>query len=435
MEETTKLIKLPGPDLNYMLGKLREDRFSSTYNSYDQMFDPRYGHHFPYFTLQTAKTMMLDSRIKYGLSLIKGPITTYTKFFTSEEAESPSIHTAIVELNYHFPYAVTCDNPEHEKFIIDQLNRFWEVALSKVLTAIEWGYSASEVRFKRKQDGSVHFDNLYLIPPFGVQCVTKRKGIIGFIRNRDKNTYVPIGKGFWHVHQRERNNYYGESALKGAHIPWHETWTLGGARDIRRTWFFKNAYDGGELYYPEGSYQDAQGNIITHEEHAVRMLEMKRSGSGMIFPSTKGLDGKRQWEYVPPSSNVTPSGMEDYIRLMRDEMLEGLGVPPEVVQSAGNDGMGSATGRMVPLMAFIASLTPIGTHIIGDFCEQILPLLLHFNGMPDDYTIRRIVPKTQENVNSEFEQTQNGDPNDPDNHQKKPQPIQKKTIQNNGKTG
>jgi hypothetical protein len=59
--------------------------------------------------------------------------------------------------------------------------------------------------------------------------------------------------------------------------------------------------------------------------------------------------------------------------------------------------------------------------------------------MDDDYTIRRIVPKTQENVNSEFEQ-QNPDPTNPDptnkdSHQKKPQPIQKKTIQNNGKTG
>jgi hypothetical protein len=89
---------------------------------------------------------------------------------------------------------------------------------------------------------------------------------------------------------------------------------------------------------------------------------------------------------------------------------------------------------MVPLMAFIASLTPIGTHLIGDFCEQILPILLHYNQMDDDYTIRRIVPKTQENVNAEMD-TQNPNPSDPDNHQKKPLPIQKKTVQNNGKTG
>jgi len=54
--------------------------------------------------------------------------------------------------------------------------------------------------------------------------------------------------------------------------------------------------------------------------------------------------------------------------------------------------------------------------------------------MDDDYTIRRIVPKTQENVNAEFEQQNpdptNPDPTNPDSHQKKPQPIQKKTIQN-----
>lgn len=405
-------------NIEYLVGKLRNDRFSTEGHFNDQIYDPRYGHHFPYFTQFTIKTMLLDPRINYGLSLIKGPITTYTKFFTSEEAESPNIHTAIVELNYHFPYAVRAKTPEVEEFIIDQLNRFWEVGLCKAMTAIEWGFSGSEVSYKLKK-GKLTFNNLYLEPNLGLQCVSKKKGIIGYIRNRDKSTYVPIGKAFWHVHRRERNHYYGESALKGAHIPWHETWTLGGARDIRRTWFFKNAYDGGQLYYPEGSYQDAGGNIITHEEHAVRMLELNRSGSAMVFPSTKDTQGKRNWEYEPPKANVTPNGMAEYIQLLRDEELEGLGIPPEVVQSSGDTGMGSATGRMVPLMAFIASLTPIGANLIGDFCEQILPILLHHNKMDDDYTIRRIVPKTQDNVNSEAEAMAQ----------------QQKTVQNNGQGG
>jgi len=435
METTAISAPTPIKNVAYLTGKLQEDRFSTEQHFQDQIYDPRYGHHFPYFTQHTARTMLLDPRIKYGLSLIKGPITTYTKFFTEEEAESPSIHTAIVELNYHFPYAVVAKNKDTETFIIDQLNRFWEVGLSKAITAVEWGYSGSEVAYKLKKDGTLHFNNLYLYPGMGLQCVTRKRGIIGFIRNGDKNTYVPIGKGFWHVHQRERNHYYGESVLRGAHIPWHETWTLGGARDIRRTWFFKNAYDGGELYYPEGSYQDETGAIQSHENLALRMLALKRSGSGMVFPSTKDTQGKRNWEYEPPKANVTPTGMEDYIQMLRDEELEGMGIPPEVVQSSGDTGMGSATGRMVPLMAFIASLTPIGTHLIGDFCEQILPVLLYHNKMDDDYTIRRIVPKTQENVNSEIENSMKTDEggSDPD-HKKKPQPAQKKTVQNNGQT-
>jgi hypothetical protein len=44
---------------------------------------------------------------------------------------------------------------------------------------------------------------------------------------------------------------------------------LGGARDIRRTWFFRHAYDGGEIYYPEGFYQDENGNNISNENLAV----------------------------------------------------------------------------------------------------------------------------------------------------------------------
>jgi hypothetical protein len=179
------------------------------------------------------------------------------------------------------------------------------------------------------------------------------------------------------------------------------------------------------------------------------MAEAKRTGSTAIFPSRKDLQGKRLWEYEPPKAGMTPQGLPEYIQVLRDEELEGMGIPPEVVTAGGDSGFGGATGRMVPLMAFIASLTPIGTHVIGDFCEQILPLLLHFNNLDDDYTIRRIVPKTQENVNAEFEQA-NPDPGSPSSgspkspnpaskdskdHQKKPQPMQKKTIQNNGKTG
>ena len=274
------------------------------------------------------------------------------------------------------------------------MNRFWEVGLYKALTSIEYGYSASEVQYRKNEDGKIEFHNLHLYPHFGTQCVTKQKGIIGFVRNNDRTTYVPLGKGFWTLNRREYNPYYGESTLKGSHIPWHETWMLGGARDIRRTWFFKNAYDGGELYYPEGSFQDEGGNVVTHEEYAIRMLELKRTGSAMAFPSVKDAGGKKQWEYEPPKSGVTPGGLEQYIDLLRDEMLEGMGIPPEIVQSAGNDGMGSATGRMVPLMAFIASLTPIGSHVLGDFCTQVLNTLLVANNMSTNYKIRRIVPKT-----------------------------------------
>jgi hypothetical protein len=363
------------------------------------MYDPRYGHHFPWFNFITITTMMLDPRIKYGLNLIKGPIATYTRFFTEEESESPSIHQAIVELNYHFPYAVCCKNKKQEDFIIRQLNRFWEVGIFKAMKAIEWGFSGSQVIYKQTNEHKIEFDNLYPYKSQLLQCVSKKNGIIGFIRNNDKNQYIPIGKGFWHLHEREEDHFYGVSRLKGAHVPWHETWMMGGARDIRRTWFFKNAYDGGELYYPEGFFQDESGNRVSNEVLAVEMMQMKRTGSTAMFPSSRKLDGKREWEYEPPKANLTPQGMVEYIQLLRDEELEGMGIPPEVVQSGSGNGLGSATGRMVPLMAFIASLTPLGADLISDFRKQILdPVLLFFNGFKDDYEIKRIVPKSYDGM-------------------------------------
>lgn len=411
---------MPSMTIDYLLGHLRENTFHHE-RSASQVFDPRYGHHFPYFNFNTVDAMMRDPRIKYALSLIKGPITTYTRFFNEEEAESPAIHTAIVELNYHFPYAVVCKNKDQEEFIIKQLNRFWEVGIQKAMTAVEWGFSGSQVLYKKNSDGKIVFDNLFPYKAANLQCVTKEHGIIGFIRDNDKTKYIPIGKGFWHLHERETDHYYGNSRLRGAHIPWHETWMMGGARDIRRTWFFKNAYDGGQIYYPEGFYVDGTGNKIQNEELAVRMAEAKRTGSTGVFPSTKGLDGKRAWEFEPAKSNVTPQGMVEYIQILRDEELEGVGIPPEVVQGDGG-GMGSATGRMVPLMAFIASLTPLGSDLITDFRQQILdPILLAANGFTDDYEIRRIVPKTIDGMPL---------PGDDEG----PTPVQKKTVKDTGLT-
>lgn len=456
----TKTSSTPEPrmPLEYVLGKLREPYYNQSTVAM-QIFDPRYGHHFPYFTPSVARTMILDSRVKYGLNLIKGPISTYTKFFSQEDAESPTIHDAIVELNYFFPYGVFTENEELGEFVLRQLNRFWETGIYKALSALEWGYSASEVMYRKGKDDMVEFDNLRLIPGLDSSCVVRNRAIIGFVRNQNKRSYIPLGKGFWHLHNREQHHYYGESILKGSYVPWHELWTLGGGKDIRRTWYFKNAYDGGELYYPEGSYTDTNNQIVTHEEHAVRMMELKRSGSAIMFPSTKSLDGKREWEYNPPKANSTPQGLQEYIDQLRDEILEGMGIPPEVVQSAGSQGMGSATGRMIPLMAFIATLTPIGTNLINDFLTQIMPVLLSLNkaklGEDTFFEVRRIVPKTQEET-PPMSFDEEGNPIDPtlgtggnpgknpknplakdhnyrspgedDDHTKKPSPVQKKTT-------
>jgi len=360
--------------------------------------DPRYAHHFPYFDWSAIKTMLFDPRVQFGLWLIKGPIFNCTRFFSEEEADNPNIQQSIVELDYHFPYAICCENKDIEAWVIDQYNRFWETGLHKALTAIEWGFSGCQVMYKLDDKNRLNYDNLILYKQEKCRVVTKQHGIIGFVPDPHSNNYIPLPKGFWHLHQREQNAYYGQSRLKGAHVPWHEEWMQGGARDIRRTWFYRNAYDGGELYYPDGA-QDIDGQPVPNVEVAVSMLANKRTGGFAIFPSQRDQQGKQAWEYQPPQSAVTPQGMIEYLSELKSEILEGMGIPAEVVESKGSDGFGSATGRKVPFMAFIATLAPMVSNIIGDFHDQILrPILeLQNKGVAPKISIKKIVPKTAPN--------------------------------------
>lgn len=390
--------------INYLLGKTVSHVGPSTVSRFATI-DLRYSHHFPLFTMSTIRTMLLDPRIKFALNLIKGPVATYTKFYSEEEANDPGIQKSIIELNYYFPYKVVSDNPQLSEFVLRQLNRFWETGIYKYLNHIQWGWSGNEVLYKRTSKG-IEYANLYPFSSDELECAAHKGKILGFRRTTTNTGYIPIGKGLWGIHEREENPYYGRSRLLGAHVPWHETWSLGGARDIRRQWFFKNAFDGGEIYYPQGTWTDENGMKHPNEELAVRMAENKRSGSTAIFPSEKALDGKRQWEYMPAKANMTPQGLPEYVDDLKDEELEGMGIPPEVVKSSGSQGMGAATGRMVPLMAFISSLSPIVTDAINDFCTQVVNMiLLPANGMKGDYEVKRITPKTEDQVTPVQEKT------------------------------
>jgi len=358
-------------------------------------YDPRYSHHFPYFTYGTIDLMLRDSRIRYALSLIKGPIYAYTKFFSQEESEDPAVQQAIIDLEYHYSYKIQAKNPDTEAFIIKTLNRFWNEGALKALEAIDWGYSPNQVIYKRNAEGKLEYDKLVHYGVHHVKPVSRSHNLTGiYLKKQDR--FIPIPKSFLHVHQREHDNFTGRSRLLGAHIPWHENWNLGGARDVRRNWFFKNSYDSGTLYVPQETIVDEDGTEMTSTEVAAKILENSQTGSYRIFPKPASAQGKneRSWDYEAPRSNTTPQGMMEYCQDLRIEILEGMGIPPEVVENPSSTGLGSATGRKVPLIAFYASLAPASIELIDDVCSQIINPLLLVNQMDPDYEVTRIIPKS-----------------------------------------
>ena len=316
--------------------------------------------HRPFFSRMHVREMLTDPRVVFGLWLIKGPLISNARFFIKTE------------------------DAELKEFCVQAIDRFWRTSAVRALKAIEWGYSGSEVIYEVEK-GRVQFKTLRDLDSSDVNVVTtqgKFQGIL--VRNsRFSSTggksraqhkiFIGGPKAFLHVHQRERNPWYGLSRLFGAFVPWWEQWSDGGYRDIRRLWFYKNAYEGGTMYHPPGITRLNDGTVISNKDLAREMIEKKRTGGVIAFPNTTLSDGAtRSWEYDPPRANDIPTGLLEYGTTLRDEILEGMGIPPEVIESAGSEGFGSSTGRAIPQMAFFSTLQEVLQWMISDFDSQIL---------------------------------------------------------------
>jgi hypothetical protein len=342
--------------------------------------------------------MMRDSRVRFGLSLIKGPIQTFTIFMDEKTADDGAIHETIREQGIQFPYVVECEDEENRKYIKDTLEKFWTNGLDEALAAIEWGFSCCQVIYCRDYDGKIDYDSLEFINPFQVRPVLKNGALIGVKRRgvagEDDGVFMPVPKIIWHVHNRRHHRIKGQSRLEWCHVPWHETWTQYGARDIRRTWFHRNSYDGGTMRYPIGKTKTpGTGVEVDNLTLALRMMSRIRTGGFIVVPDETNSAGKPRWEYTPPQSNVTPQGLMEYPEQLRLEVLEGLGIPPEVVEGGSDSGFGSATGRKIPMVAYYSTLSPLVNNAINDFCRFVLDyLLLIRNGKRIKYKVRRLIP-------------------------------------------
>jgi len=320
---------------------------------------------FPGFSLGVVLAMLTDPRVLLGLGIIKGVLLTKMKI------------------------RIDCDSQPVQDFLQRQLTRFLSRDAPIALKAVEWGYSCSEV-FYKIIDGQLHYWGLRDLHPMDCRCLVAAGKVIGArIRGLKRGSATDyhrsdpllVPKIFWHVQSRDFHPWYGRSRLFGAFIPWNETWSDGGFRDIRRLWFYKYAYDGGIGYHPPGTTRIAEtGQEISNRDLMREIMEKRRTGGIVVLPDNPE-GGKRLWEILPPTPMPLPSGLMEYGEQLRVEILEGMGIPPEVVQAAQ---VGSGySGRRVPEEAFYCSLQQNANELINDLDQQVLRFLVRFNFKTD----------------------------------------------------
>lgn len=313
----------------------------------------------PLFTVYAIDAMLTDARVVFGLKLIRGPILSNSKFF---------INTRSAAL---------------KKFLIQQISRFWRNSASLALRSMDYGYLGCEVLY-RSYDHQLQFDKLKFLHPHSTRVVTRKGQMVGMEVARAKNNqtlFLGRPKCFWNIHQRDQHVWYGRSILRGAFLAWNEIWCDHGYRDQRRLWFYKNAYAGPRIGYPAGSAppEEEGQRPKPYRQIANELLDLAVTGTGIAYPFNA------DWEFEDARPISIPEGLLEYGDQLRDEIWEGMGIPPEVARA---EGTGAYAGRRIPQQAFYSVLQEIVQDLITDLDEQILQPLVQMNfGFHEDYEI------------------------------------------------
>jgi hypothetical protein len=314
--------------------------------------------HTPPFHIRRIPEMLTDARVRLGLNIIKGPIASKARIF------------------------VKCDNPLVKQFIVSTLTRFWKNSLSRALRAIDWGFSPGETVYKMDLDGTMQFDIIRELYPLDVLAIENWQiaeitGIL--IRNTPGGAarVLRAPRFFWHVVGREHQPIFGLSRLYGAWKPWLEKTSQGGWRDIRRLFYYKNAYDSGELYYPENDIVNTASGPVSAQQYAQDAMELGRTGATYCWPNTIDPNtSTRAWERKPPSSPSPPPGLEEWGNDLNAEILEGMEIPPEIAHA---EGTGAYAGRLIPFQGFMMTEMTLLNQLLADFDTQVLSRLIEYN--------------------------------------------------------
>lgn len=313
----------------------------------------------PVFDDSTVYRMLSNPRIRMGLRFKKGPILSETR------------------------YVLECQVPEVQLYLENIFKQFMQVGMETALHSLEWGCCASEVLYKLdKGTGQMMFDKLVYLHKSSVIPQVLNNVVVGVnLRktNEDKvlsSEYQYIGgmKKLWVVHNRDFHPIWGMSDLNGAHVPWEEFDGFGGAREARSIWFRKNAFDGGVIKYPNRTSNIGNGQTQHNRYIAASIMDRKRAGGTLALPAEIPTDP--QWDYQPPQGSELPTTMMDYIRILKEEELEGMEIPPELLASSE---LGSSNNKRVLQQAFYTSLTLIAQEVLFAFCEQVAEPLVRLN--------------------------------------------------------
>ena len=284
------------------------------------------------------------------------------------------------EQDGQFTPGIESERPEVAVYVERQLKKIWRNHLHEICSSQVWGWSAGEVVLKLGNSKLVEIDRIEPRHAQDTRLILRHGKPCGVEFSRIENEgklNIAFPQAFFHAHNADPGQHYGQSCLMGAYSPWADKWLDGGALDVRRLFMHKDAYGGCSLGYPDGeTYIDGMSQPVPNRDIARQIVEQIRAGNTIVRPSQRDANGNELWPIERAQVASNPQHILQYPKDLDGEIRTGIGIPDGILN---DDGGGAYAGKRIPMAAFYASLDTWLVQILNDLTEQILEPLVALN--------------------------------------------------------
>ena len=288
-------------------------------------------------------------------------------------------------------WKVNAEHPTVARFVGTTLRSIWRKSLPRILARyFRYGFAPGGAEFCERK-GLVRLGRVRAVEPMDATPhvwaagrnagqaagFTIRSGIsVGVTTPTD--AWVGPRHAVWFSGNQEFSQFYDLPPMSGMFEPWLEKRGRNGAIHARRLWFRKCAFRGAILHHPQGTTAvgpDESSQVIDNQDLARQTLEYAESGAVYTFTNevNPSEPGKYAWDLQEAVAQPDVKGVREYPQDLDKEMLEGIGMPPEVLEAAD---VGSGwSGRLIPLIGFLGGVDELAGMLIECFDSPIRHLV------------------------------------------------------------
>lgn len=292
-------------------------------------------------------------------------------------------------------------NPAVSQFVLMHCDRFWQRGVPLIQNGgYPYGWSAGEHIYK-ESNGYLTWSHMKDFHPNDSFILTIKYHPIGVrIKNIREKQPVDLwfatnnipAKGSWYAHRPRFNQFYGRSQLLGGWRPWRRLGWRDAVEQVIDAAIYRAGYQGPIVHHPQEDSQTAQTGVPAtrtdasgHPRRSARdvarqMVEWAKAGAGFTVPSTmypQAMGGGPKWKIEFPDHVMDVRPLIEAARYLEDQIMLGIGVPPELVRASGT-GSGYS-GRSIPREAFLDGQQKVADALLSMFVEQVLRPLVMWN--------------------------------------------------------